>query len=96
MVDLPPYYALESGRPANRANHWGARIADHIRLLFTDFLLHRKFLGAENPSARERFIRADALFHRVGNGLLFLGTVVDASSHYIYDYNYGTFYLVFP
>ncbi len=84
------------GRPADRANHWGARIADHVRLLFTDFLLHRKFLGAEKPlRKRELYPGLMHFFISWGMVVLFLGTVVDASSHYIYDYNHGSFYLWF-
>ncbi|HTY81611.1 MAG TPA: heterodisulfide reductase-related iron-sulfur binding cluster, partial [Dehalococcoidales bacterium] len=82
------------GRPAYRANHWGARIADHIRVLFTDFLLHRKFVGAERP-IRKREIYPGIMHFLIAWGMiiLFIGTVIDASSHYIYEYNYGTFYL---
>ncbi len=82
------------GGKANRANRWGERIADHIKILFVDIFLHRKFLGIEKPlRRRELFPGLMHFFIFAGFAVLFLATVLDSASYYIYDFLKGSFYL---
>jgi Fe-S oxidoreductase/nitrate reductase gamma subunit len=84
------------GVKADRVNNWAARIIDHIKLLIIDVAFHRKFLGFEKPIRRREFF--PGLMHFfifAGFAFLFLATVLDSASYYIYDFLKGDFYLVY-
>jgi Fe-S oxidoreductase/nitrate reductase gamma subunit len=82
------------GRPAGRANAWGKRIADHVNTIIFEYILHRKFLGAERPF-RKKEIYPGIMHFLMFSGfiVLFIATVLESINHYIYDFLHGGFYL---
>ncbi len=84
------------GRPANRANNWSKRIGNFLYVTFVEIIFHRKFLGFEKPvRPREFFPGLMHFFIFAGFALLFLATVLDSASYWIYDFLKGNFYLVY-
>ncbi len=84
------------GRPANRANNWFRRIGNFLYITFVEIIFHRKFLGFEKPvRPREFFPGLMHFFIFAGFALLFLATVLDSASYWIYDFLKGNFYLVY-
>jgi Fe-S oxidoreductase/nitrate reductase gamma subunit len=84
------------GRPANRANNWFKRIRNFLYVTFVEIIFHRKFLGFEKPvRPREFFPGLMHFFIFAGFALLFLATVLDSASYWIYDFLKGNFYLVY-
>jgi Fe-S oxidoreductase/nitrate reductase gamma subunit len=83
---------LMIGRKANRANNWLARIKDHLRLLVTDGLLHRKFFGVQKP-LRKRELYPGFMHFFIFSGFLILliTTIVGIFEKWIT----GNFYLAF-
>jgi Fe-S oxidoreductase/nitrate reductase gamma subunit len=90
------YRRWKVGRPAVRANQWGKRTGNFLYLTVVEGFLHRKFLGVEKPLRPKEFY--PGLMHFfifAGFVFLFLATVLDSSSYYIYDFLKGNFYLGF-
>jgi len=84
------------GLPANRANSWLKRIGNFFYITIVEIIFHRKFLGIEKPvRPREFFPGLMHFFIFAGFALLFLATVLDSASYYIYDFLKGDFYLVY-
>jgi Fe-S oxidoreductase/nitrate reductase gamma subunit len=84
------------GLPANRANNWLKRIGNFFYVTFVEIIFHRKFLGIEKPvRPREFFPGLMHFFIFAGFAFLFLGTILDSASYYIYDFLKGNIYLGF-
>jgi Fe-S oxidoreductase/nitrate reductase gamma subunit len=84
------------GRPSDRANSWLKRIGNFFYITIVEIIFHRKFLGIEKPvRPREFFPGLMHFFIFAGFALLFLATVLDSASYYIYDFLKGDFYLVY-
>jgi len=86
----------KAGSKADRANRWGKRTGDFIYRVIVEGFLHRKFFGIEKPARpREFFPGLMHFFIFAGFAFLFLATVLESFSHYIYDFLYGNVYLAF-
>ena len=86
----------KAGRPAGRAGDWGKRTGDFIYRVIVEGFLHRKFFGVEKPfRQRELFAGLMHFFIFAGFAFLFLATVLDSASYYIYDFLKGDVYLVY-
>jgi Fe-S oxidoreductase/nitrate reductase gamma subunit len=84
------------GRPSDRANSWLKRTGSFFYITIVEIIFHRKFLGIEKPvRPREFFPGLMHFFIFAGFALLFLATVLDSASYYIYDFLKGDFYLVY-
>ncbi|MFC1955666.1 heterodisulfide reductase-related iron-sulfur binding cluster [Chloroflexota bacterium] len=98
------YRRWRLGGPANRFNHLGRRIWDFIVITVVDGIIHRKFFGVTVGLGHRHLSLADlkpkefypGLIHFLlftGAIILLLGTILEFVSHYIYEFNQGSFYL---
>ena len=80
------------GRQAGRANRWGARVKDHLRLLVFEGILHRKFFGVQKP-LRKRELYPGLMHFFIFSGfiILLLATIVGIFEKWIT----GNWYLAF-
>jgi Fe-S oxidoreductase/nitrate reductase gamma subunit len=87
------------GKSENRLDHLGRRIRSFMRLVAIDLLLHRKIFGAAEEGGglhlREFYPGIMHFLIFTGMAVLFLGTVLVAASHYIYNFLQGNLYLAF-
>ncbi|MFC1982860.1 (Fe-S)-binding protein [Chloroflexota bacterium] len=100
------YRRWRLGGPANRFNHLGKRLWDFIVIAIVDGIVHRKFFGCADSLGHRRLSFADlkpkefyaGLAHFlvfIGAIILLLGTTLEFVSHYIYEFNHGSFYLIY-
>lgn len=98
------YRRWRLGGPANRFNHLGKRVRGFIAIAIVDGIMHRKFFGYADGLGHQRLSLAalkpkefyPGLAHFLiftGAIILLLGTILEAANHYIYEFNYGSFYL---
>lgn len=98
------YRRWRLGGPANRFNHLGKRVRDFVVIAIVDGIMHRKFFGCADGLGHRPLSLADlkpkefysGLSHFlifIGAIILLLGTILEAANHYIYEFNYGSFYL---
>lgn len=98
------YRRWRLGAPADRFNHLGKRVRDFIVIAIVDGIMHRKFFGCADGLGHRRLSLADlkprefypGLSHFLiftGAIILLLGTILGAADRYVFEFNYGSFYL---
>ncbi len=84
------------GRPDDRLHPLGKRIRAHIKYKIVHLLLHGKFFGVTR-GLRFRELYPGIIHFLIFSGciVLFIGTVLEAASHYFYEFLEGGVYLGF-
>ncbi|TES88041.1 MAG: hypothetical protein E3J93_04090, partial [Dehalococcoidia bacterium] len=84
------------GRPDDRFSHLGRRARAFLTYTVAHLLLHGKFFGVTRGwHFRELFPGVIHFFIFAGCVVLFIGTVLVAASHYVYEFLEGGVYLGF-